>query len=347
MRQSSRLPDIHQIKDLGFPSSLPEFQRLFPDDAACAAYLERIRWEQGFVCPHCGHRAEPFRFANRVGVLRCRKCRKDVALTAGTVMQRTHTPLSIWFWGAYLVSSITPGISAIQFQRQLGIGRYETAFQILHKLRAGMVRADRNRIGRDPSNIRVEVEESWIGGAAEGHKFHDQTLVIAAIEVCWKTPKEVGVIPRRGSRVAGRLRMEVVPNRSTSALCSFIEAVVEPGTTLVTNALPEYARVAELGYQHIAVMKGDKKEPAEEYLSMVRLVFLNLKSWLRGTHHGVSPQHLQAYLNEFAFRFNRRFYPFGAFRSLLGLASQGEAPTYDELYSGNWKHTIPEWSSPE
>src|SRR5580700_6754907 len=103
--------------DLPFPGSLPEFQRLFPDDTACAAYLEAIRWRDGFVCKWCGEASEPYRFANRPQVLRCRK------------------PLSIWFWAAYLVSSHTPGISAVQFQRQLGLNRYETAFQILHKLR--------------------------------------------------------------------------------------------------------------------------------------------------------------------------------------------------------------------
>ena len=97
--------------DLPFPGSLPEFQRLFPDDAACAAYLEAIRWRDGFVCGWCGEASEPYRFANRPQVLRCRKCQRDNALTAGTVMERTRTPLSIWFWAAYLVSSHTPGIS--------------------------------------------------------------------------------------------------------------------------------------------------------------------------------------------------------------------------------------------
>src|SRR5688572_16198054 len=120
---------------------------MFPDDAACAAYLEGMRWRKGFVCPHCESRVEPYRFANRPGVLRCRDCRRDVALTAGTVMERTHTPLSTWFWSAYLVASLTPGISARQLQRQLGISRYETAFQILHKLRSGMVATQRERIG--------------------------------------------------------------------------------------------------------------------------------------------------------------------------------------------------------
>ncbi len=99
--------------DLPFPGSLPEFQRLFPDDTACAAYLEATRWRDGFVCGWCGEASEPYRFANRPQVLRCRKCQRDNALTAGTVMERTRTPLSIWFWAAYLVSSHTPGISAV------------------------------------------------------------------------------------------------------------------------------------------------------------------------------------------------------------------------------------------
>src|SRR4249920_752847 len=159
------LMDVHQRGNLRFPQSLPEFQRLFPDDAACAGYLEKARWSDGFVCPHCQAAGEPFRFANRPGVLRCRKCRRDTGLTVGTVMARSHTPLSVWFWSAYLVSSQTPGMSAVQLQRQLGLSRYETAFQILHKLRAGMVRPDQDRIGGRPGE-HVEVDETWVGGRA-------------------------------------------------------------------------------------------------------------------------------------------------------------------------------------
>ena len=120
-----------------------EFQRLFPGDAACAEYLEKVRWGDGFVCPHCGVTGEPFRISTRPGVLACRNCRRQTGLTVGTVMERSHTPLSTWFWAAYLVASQTQGMSAVQFQRQLGLTRYETAFQILHKLRAGMVRRTR------------------------------------------------------------------------------------------------------------------------------------------------------------------------------------------------------------
>jgi hypothetical protein len=127
--------DVLQLEHLPFPKSLRDFQRLFKDDAACARYLEGAKWPKGFVCPHCDEKGEPFRLATRTSVLTCRACRKQTSLTVDTVMQRTHTPLAVWFWAAYLVSSMTPGMSAVQFQRQLGLSRYETAFQILRQIR--------------------------------------------------------------------------------------------------------------------------------------------------------------------------------------------------------------------
>jgi hypothetical protein len=198
------LMDVHQRGNLRFPQSLPEFQRLFPDDAACAAYLEKARWSDGFVCPHCQAAGEPFRFANRPGVLRCRKCRRDTGLTVGTVMARSHTPLSVWFWSAYLVSSQTPGVSAVQLRRQLGLSRYETAFQILHKLRAGMVRPDQDRIGGRPGE-HVEVDETWAGGRTrgKGRGVHDKVLVASAVEVRQRKPG-TKLDKRKGGRYAGR-----------------------------------------------------------------------------------------------------------------------------------------------
>ena len=141
----------------GFPTTLPEFQRVFQDDAACARYLEHLRWPNGFTCPKCVKLGEPYRFAKRASVvLRCRACHANVSLTATTVMKSSRTPLSVWFWGAYLVTTQTPGQSALQFQRQLGLSRYETAFQLLHKLRAGLVRPERDAIG---DQHPVEVDE--------------------------------------------------------------------------------------------------------------------------------------------------------------------------------------------
>jgi ISXO2-like transposase domain/Transposase zinc-ribbon domain len=336
--------DVLQWEHLPFPRSLPLFQKLFPDDAACARWLEAAKWPKGFECPQCHERAEPFRFENRPGVLRCKSCRSDVSLKAGSVMEGTHSPLTTWFWGAYLVSTSTPGISAVQFQRQLGLTRYETAFQILHKLRAGMVRPGRDRIGGNLGRgDHVEIDETYVGGKVRGEgrgpKPDHTVLVAAAVEVRTRPPKKGDKPTRRGGRYAGRLRLEIVPNRGEKALCGFVEAAVEPGAIVITDAAPAYATLEKRGYAHLPVVEGGDPTVAEEFLPIVHLVFSNLKAWLQGTHHGrVEPKHLQAYLNEFAFRFNRRFYPFNAFRSLLGIGANGEAPTYDGLYSGDWQH---------
>jgi hypothetical protein len=330
--------DIHQRDDLAFPRSLPEFQELFPDDTACAAYLERTRWRDGFVCQHCGVLAEPFRIATRPGILQCRTCRRQTGLLVGTVMERSHTPLSVWFWAAYLVASQTPGISAVQFQRQLGLSRYETAFGILHKLRAGMVRPDQDRIGGLPDQ-HVEVDETYVGGRTrgEGRGVHHKVIVACAVEVRHRKPG-TAQDKRKDGRYAGRVRLAVASDRSAESLCGFVESAVAPRTLVVTDDWSGYAGLRKRGYNHHAIAERGDPEVAEEFLPIIHLVFANLKMWLTGIHHGVSTQHLQAYLNEFTFRFNRRFYPFNAFRSLLGMAGGAQAPTFAELYSGDWVH---------
>jgi len=330
--------DVLARADLPFPQSLPDFQRLFPDEAACATYLENARWAEGFVCRHCGAIGEPFRFENRPTVLRCRSCNNNTRLTVGTVMERSHVPLSTWFWAAYLIASQTQGMSAVQFQRQLGLSRYETAFGILHKLRAAMVRPDQDRIGGRP-NEHVEVDETLVGGRTrgEGRGIHHKTLVSCAVEVRHREPG-TAQDKRKDGRYAGRVRLAIVPDRSAESLCGFVEGAVEPGTLLVTDDWSAYASLRMRGYDHHAIAECGEPEIADEFLPIVHLVFSNLKTWLNGIHHGVSAKHLQAYLNEFTFRFNRRFYPFNAFRSLLGIAGDVSAPTFGELYSGEWQH---------
>ena len=329
---------------LPFPTSLPDFQRLFPDEEACADYLEDIRWPDGFVCPRCGWTGEPYRFEDRPGVLRCRNCKRDTSLTADTVMEGTRTPLSLWFWAAYLITAQVPGMSALQLQRQLGISRYETAFQMLHKLRAGMFRPDRDRIG---TPYPVEMDEAYFGGRTrgEGRGVHHMTLVVGAVEIRsgkGEETREPGATrPRKGKTYAGRLRLRVIPDRGKATLEEFTTENIQPGTLAITDGWQGYDNLGKLGYQrHKAVLDGDP-EQAEKWLPMIHIVFGNLKAWLTGIHHGVSPQHLQAYLNEFTFRFNRRFYPFTAFNSLLGIGVRVEAPTYAELYSGEWRHPNP------
>jgi transposase-like protein len=319
---------------LPFPTTLLEMQRMFPKEEDCAAYLELVKWPGGFLCPSCHLKGEPQRFATRPRVLRCRECLKETSLTADTIMHATRTPLQVWFWAAYLVTTQTPGESAVQFQRQLGLTRYETAFQILHKLRAAMVRPDRDKIGGE---WPVEVDEAWIGGKTrgEGKGVHHKTLVAGAVEVRSNEGK------RRGGLHAGRLRLRVIPDRTKATLTGFVVESVEKGTYIVTDGWQGYDGLFDAGYSHEPIVLAGDPEAAEAVLPMVHLVFSNLKTWLLGTHHGVSPQHLQAYLNEFTFRFNRRFYPMTSFNSVLGIGTLVEGPTYEGLYSGEWVHPNP------
>ena len=243
-----------------------------------------------------------------------------------------------WSIQPLVTSARQLGDAAIQFQRQLGLSRYETAFQILHKLRAGMVRPDQDRIGGNPVE-HVEADETYVGGRTrgKGRGVHDMVLVAGAVEV--KQRKQGGSLnKRRTGRYAGRVRLAVAPDRSAKSLSGFIERVVTPGTTIITDDWSGYAALGKQGYLHTAVAERGDVQVAETFLPIIHLVFSNLKSWLRGIHHGVSPQHLQAYLNEYTFRFNRRFYPFNAFRSLLGIAGDVTAPTYAELYANPGGH---------
>jgi transposase-like protein len=231
------------------------------------------------------------------------------------VLHRTRTPLTQWFWTAYLVATHTPGVSALQLQRQLGISRYETAWTMLHKLRRAMVRPDRT-----PLQEKVEVDEAYVGGPEiglrGGRALRNKALVVAAVEV-------------RG-RAAGRVRLHVIPDASGQTLTGFVRANVAIGAIVVTDGWKGYLPLAELGYRHRPRTQGTP-ERAHKVLPHVHRVFGNLQTWLRGTHHGVAHKHLQAYLDEFTFRFNRRRTPMAAFQTLLGLGSQHTPTTYKML----------------
>lgn len=257
-------------------------------------------------------------------------------------MRASHTPLSVWFWGAYLVTTQTPGQSALQFQRQLGLTRYETAFQILHKLRAGMVRPDRERLGGE---YPVEVDECFIGGV------HNKAVVVGAVEVRLRKDADeraakyrqahTNGIPLRKLVYAGRLRLRAVSGRSATELMAFVNDSVEKGSTVRTDDAKGYKSLPGFYYIHQPLKIGGDPEKADAHLPMIHLVFSNLKTWILGTHHGaIGKHHLQAYLNEYVFRFNRRFFPMTAFNSVLGLVANAAAPTYEGLYSGTWRHPL-------
>jgi transposase-like protein len=296
-----------------FPRSLFELQRRFPDEEACRQYLAESRWPDGFQCPRCKGQSG-LELPSRL-LWRCKSCGLDTSLTAGTVLHGTRTPLTHWFRAAYLVTTHTPGLSAVQLQRQLGLARYETAWLMLHKLRSAMVRPERDRL----TGV-VEVDEASVGGFFAGDQggrtFTYKSVVAAVVEV-------------RGEG-SGRVRLEIVLDASQHSLLPFIKANVEAGSTVRTDGWTGYKHLGAAGYRHDRRVQGTPGR-AGVILPRVHRVFGNLQTWLRGTHHGVSGKHLQAYLDEYVFRFNRRRTPMAAFQTLLGLGSQRAGPTYRGL----------------
>jgi transposase-like protein len=271
------------------------------------------RWPDGFHCPRCG--GQTFYMIESRKQLQCQTCGKQTSITAGTVMHSTKTPLRVWFHAAYLVTTLTPGISAVQLHKQLGVS-YEKAFMMLHKLRAAMVKEGRERL-----RGIVEVDATYIGGLEEdlpGRAKGLKALVVGAVEAREKS--------------AGRVRLRRIESADKATLEKFIKENVEPGAEVRTDGWSGYNGLSALGYRHLAQIEGEP-ERATVILPHVHRGFANLKTWILGTHHGaISWQHLPAYLNEFTFRYNRRRTPMAAFQTVLGLADERRGPTYDELY---------------
>ncbi len=249
----------------------------------------------------------------------CAGCHYQVSLTAGTVLHKTHTALHLWFWAAYLMTTGTPGISARQLQRQLGLTRYETAWTMLHKLRRAMVNPERTLLTGE-----VEVDECEVGGRETGRR-SGRSLTAKAAQV-------VVAVEVRG-RGSGRVRMKIIPNASGKTLSTFVADTVAPGTVVHTDGWMGYVPLAKRGYTHRprsqrAAKKAGDPDPV---LPRVHRAISNFKTWLRGTHRSVGDEHLQAYIDEFTFRFNRRGTPMAAFQSLLGLGSAQAPTTYRQI----------------
>lgn len=271
-----------------YPRTVAELECRFSTEEACRAYLFRLRWPDGFQCPRCSGN---FCWPTERGLLMCSACGKQASLLAGTIFERTKTPLPIWFRAIWWVVTQKNGASALGLQRVLGIGSYETAWTWLHKIRRAMVRP-----GRDGLNGRVEVDETYLGGLEEGvhgrETFKKALVVIAAQE---------------DGKGIGRIRMRRIPDASAESLLPFVASAVESGSTIHTDGWCGYAGLATKGYQHeVTVLKRAKTSPSD-LLPRVHRVASLLKRWILGTHQGaVSPEHVDGYLDEFTFRFNRR-----------------------------------------
>lgn len=268
-----------------YPTTLRELEQRFSSEAACRAYLLHLRWPEGVQCPRCQGRRG---WTTARGLWSCRSCGHQASVTAGTIFQDTRLPLSLWFRAAWWVCSQKNGASALGLQRVLGLGSYQTAWTWLHKLRRAMVRP-----GRDRLTGRVEVDETYLGGPSaktRGRRAGPKALIVIAAQ-------------EDGAGI-GRVRMKRIADASDASLWKFIHDCIEVGSVVHTDGWSGYAGLERAGYPHEVTIR---TEDCPDLLPRVHRVAALLKRWLMGTHQGaVSHAHLDYYLDEFTFRFNRR-----------------------------------------
>lgn len=267
-----------------------EFERRFATKEACRAYLVQVRWPDGTPCPHC-HQRKTWRTTR--DRYECARCGCQTSVLAGTIFQDTKADLRLWFRAMWYVTNQKSGVSALGLQRALGLGSYRTAWTWLHKLRTAMVRPGRERLTE-----AVEVDELYVGGVEPGRRGGRQrgqtkALVAVAAEI-------------RGQGM-GRIRLQRIPDASEASVVGFVQEVVEPGAVVITDGWTAYPGLTPLGYRHQPRIISGSGQTAATLLPRVHRVAALLKRWLLGVHQGaVSHAHLDAYLDEFTFRFNRR-----------------------------------------
>lgn len=280
----------HPEAGVDYPRNWHELLAWFPDDAACLRYLERLRWGEGFCCRFCGMvGGEWWQMAD--GLRRCRACRSETSVTAGTVLAGTRLPLVSWFAAIWYVVNQKQGVSALGLQRVLGIGSYQTAWAWLHKLRRAMVRPDRELL-----DGVVEVDETIIGGIRAGRRGRGsdhKALVAIAVEARGGGP--------------GRVRMRRIPNASKDVLSDFVLDHVARRSEVHTDGWVGYNDIGRYRFSHVVTNISASGDPAHVAMPEVHRIASLLKRWLMGTHQGaVSHDQLDYYLDEFTFRFNRR-----------------------------------------
>jgi transposase-like protein len=286
---------VSPIPGKDYPKNWNDFLDWFGTEEACLAYLEKLRWPAGFVCPSCATIGEAYR-ASRTRLM-CRACQHQCTVTSGTIFDKTRTPLRVWLAAAWYVTNQKQGVSALGLQRVLGLGSYQTAWTMLHRFRRAMIGP-----GREQLKGVVEVDETYLAISdrqkpisPEGRK-NSTTKILMAIAVEILQPKGFG-----------RIRLRRIPKGAQTYLIPFVQEVVEPGAQVHTDGSAAYLCLTELGYHHQRTVMLGSDVPAHVSMAGVHRVAALVQRWILGTHHGsVQPEHLDAYLDEFVFRFNRR-----------------------------------------
>ena len=264
-----------------------EFQEQFRTEEDCFHHIHKLHWPDGFRCPKCGHTKAYFMKKRKV--FQCANCRNQTSLTANTIFHKTRTPLRKWFWAVYLIGSDKRGCSAKRLSRLIDVS-YPTAWLMIHKVRKAM--KDRDALYK--LNQFIEMDDSYFGRKSAGKRGRgasNKSKVVVAVE-------------DRGKH-AGYATMQVVDHINSYNLNEFVYRSIEPYQTIKTDAYPSY-NVLDMVFDHQKEIV--KAHEAMEKLPWVHILIGNVKSFIRGTYHGVSHKHLQSYLNEFCYRFNRRFF---------------------------------------
>jgi hypothetical protein len=307
--------------------SLLEFQRTFATDDACAEHLKTVRWPGGFTCPRCGH-GEAWYIGTRK-LLDCKGCRAQISLTAGTIFHKTRTPLVKWYWLLYRMATDKVGVSVAQMQRGLAITDYKTTWLMAHKVRKAM--GDRDAQYRLAGLI--EMDDAFFGprGSKRGRGSERKQTVLCAVAL---------YRDRAGQERPGFAHMRVVADASAQTVAAFLDrlgsgATTEEGRQLLEairsdgwRAYGTAAKAKDLA--HCRVVLRDPKT-AGKLLPWVHRVISNAKAVIRGAHRGVSQKHLQAYLTEVCYRFNRRFWEMELFDRLVKACVMTGTVTYHQL----------------
>ena len=311
--------------------SLAQFQKAFSDEAKCVAFMFKRRWPDGFVCPACGKRRIAA-LKSRPRLYECLECGRQTSVTAGTAMHRSRLPLTTWFWAAHLMTTHSNGMSALQLQDQLGV-TYKTAWLLAQKLRRSMFDPK-----REPLEGVVEIDQTEIPFREGDTVFESgnagKILVIGAVEVIERDTNKAK--PRRKHAKyldtrSGRIRLAMITDNSAASIEAFVNATVKRGTTLLTDGHKSFPGLK--GYRHDPRVVG--KMAAHIVLPWIHRAFSLLKRWSLGTYHGLRRKHVDTYLNEFVFRYNRRFYRHVSFETLLGLAADKKPASYWDLIKRN------------
>jgi len=292
--------------------SLLQFQERFHDEETCREHLFKLRWPEGFVCPKCGHK-EYYNLPHRKQY-QCKACKHQTSATAGTVLHKTHTPLKKWFWAIYLASHDKRGVSAQELMSELEL-TYPTAWLMLHKIREAMGQRDANY---QLAGI-VEMDDSFFGAPTEGGKRGRGTD---------KTPVIVGVsLDKQGRPLY--VKMSVAETIDGKTLTEFAKKSIVSGSSVFSDALRSYNALAANGYDNKPLLFDLDKNP--DHLKWLHIMLSNAKAFITGTYHGLDKKHLQAYLNEFCFRTNRRRFKGQLFNRLVAACAHANTVTYKQL----------------